>query len=69
MRNYLSQKNIYFKKSPLESRRRMIIIWSVRDSAILREDVMIMKKTKGRKKKLDVEIRFWGFKLFVKYSA
>lgn len=47
----------------------MIIIWSVRDSAILREDVMIIKKTKGRKKKLDVEIRFWGFKLFVKYSA
>lgn len=47
----------------------MIIIRSVRNSAILREDIMTMKKTQGRKKKLDVEIRFWGFKLFVKYSA
>ncbi len=47
----------------------MIIIWSVSDSAILREDIMIMKKTQGRKKKLNVKIRFWGFKLFVKYSA
>lgn len=47
----------------------MIIIWSVKDSAILREDIMIMKKTKRRKKKLDVEIRFWGFELFIKYFA
>ncbi|AFU17118.1 hypothetical protein MC28_D069 (plasmid) [Bacillus thuringiensis MC28] len=36
---------------------------------IKKEDILTMKKTKGRKKKLDVEIRFWGFKLFVKYSA
>jgi hypothetical protein len=47
----------------------MIIIWSVKDSAILREEIMIMKKKREERKKLDVEIRFWGFELFIKYFA